>query len=686
VSGDTLPSGVYVVTLVAGKNNYTRYDITTAVITIVDTESYGFTYGVPNVEIVSLPTRLIPAGQPLRLLGTIGPTTTSQPFVLSNYTWSVSPALFNLTLYSIPIPAQYGILVDTSVFEPGIHYAFTLSASNEAGTSNSTVVILSQVPPESGRCSITALNTSQPELNISLYEIECVQWETYQGENMRTFQFGYVSGLTGRDVILTPSPSLWPQGKVAVPHGTSEVFVLIRGLPGQSHKRITFYLDTMTPLSVITDPASTVNPIMESWTAPYASYGDQEMVFTSVMTCLEWLNYQGQWLDSTNNISYPLWNTPIAYTDDAYEIAVRSAFQRASDLINSVPVPGLNQYSVRILSELYASSTNPTSANDANLLYANQAFPSKWMADLPLYELDSVSVTTLLEAVWNQHIAQQYVAFEPGQHAPLAQAITDLLNYLHIGLVNGAIENIPPSIYTWKDVHMIMQFGYSEDFVNNTVLDLAGVTVDLGSQIPKLYSTIAKTEADYAWGLIVLYQDTFLYEQSTQGISSPIVHVQVIEPSTQSLLTLTSFLDASTPVRLYLPELPIYNPGQLDIVSPLTQYCASWDSATGAWVSKELGFFGPFNTSANDPRPGCESLHLSEFAYFTELVGTDTNANISTDPGVGWWVYAGVLAALLAGICFMAALLVWRMRKKKNADKEAFVAPEMMGVTREDID
>ena len=680
VSANTLASGQYLFSLIAGKNNFTRYDSLSILITVVDTDVLDLGYGMPAVTIDPFDgdSNRISVHEPLRLKGVI-----DSPEHDFNYTWEVSPPLFNISDHSTPLPSQFGFILDPYVLIPGIHYHFTLSATNGAGTAISSADLVAHVPAAAGRCWLNALNTSA-NYQLNLYRIACVEWETYVGENARTFQFGYVSPLSGRDVISTPSPNLWPRADLSVPYGTQEIFALIHAAAGATIQRVSFIIN-ITGLSVVSDPDVSIDPVLKEWMYPRAMYGAEEEAYSLALASLEWLNYQGTWFDTSTNTTQPLWDTPIAFIDTELETKYRRVYQDCSDALNILPPFSVNRYSVRLLSEVYACMTSPTSATDPLLIYSVQSFVARSALYFPYFEHDEQSVMAFLQGSWNQLMSQQYLSYSPGEHVPLAESITDVLNFLQRGIWHGMYIRTAPRIYSWKDVFMGTVYATNSELGSYQNLSMGGASVTLGSELVNLFQTTT-SETYAAWGFTLLYQNTFLFEQSTQGIKSPILQLQLTQPSTSELFTLVSDLSTKSPITIYLPELTTFDPQQLAPIVPPSFYCASWDFGEHRWISTGIEYNPSYNTTDRDPRPACSSVHLSEFAAFQALNDGIDNGHVPTDPGVGWWIFAGILGAILLAICFLLAALLWRMRRRKRDDKEAFVSPEMVALNREDID
>lgn len=667
IDSGVLLAGQYLFSLVVykGSGNETRSSSQTVVVQVIDSESVSITYGVPYVAIESLGTPFISVHEPFRIRGEV----TGEN--VANWTYTFDPPVDLSDAYVLE--DDFGLIIPANTFQTGIYYSVTLKAYNDIGYGSSTVVLIAHAPAAGGRCRATPTTLSDSSINLLPYHVFCTQWETFHGEDARTFEFGYVSPLTGRDVILTMEPSLWSSADISVPYGTGTILVNIWAAGGQTVNRVELQIDT-PPLTVSKDPTTEVLPIVTNWAAAYASFGSQEQVIHATMSALEWINCQGLIVEA-DNYTYCSWNEPLIYTDTTYESANRVVRQQAMQNIVQLDIEYASSYSVRTLAEIYASGTTPSSATDQNLIYTSQTFPFKWMEHLPYLTLGDQTVEALWEGVWNQLMSQLNFVYTPGQHVPFGQALTDLISYTHMGIQNGMFSKQPARSHAWKDVNSIMVRDLTENMASYQTLTLMNATVDLGTEVITRYTSLSTEE--FAWGLVVLFQNTFLYEESSEGIKSALIHIQVVEPEDQSLFEIE---DLTTPIRFQLPALPMWNPFNREVL-PDTE-CVYWDSSIPAWSLSGMNY----NITDSTDVKWCTSSHLSQFAVRNDL-GTFSAPDTNQDPGFGWWIFAGVLSFLLVGIIILTILLFRRRHQEaKEKELEAFMGPSVVNVVRENME
>jgi REJ domain len=694
VPGELLQGGQYIFTLLLQKGE--RNSSATSIVTVIDTEEESSDGGVPFVLIDDLGIAEWPVNEPLVLSGTV---TTDSRRPLVNVTWTVTPDDFNFTdpdnfvVAPSGAPTEPTIILKPNVLFAGVDYKFQLSAANVLGTGSATITLRGDEPPLGGRCSATPLNRTGDDYNWQ--RLECMQWEDDRKHTGRYVDWTFVSPSTGREVPLTLDHSLGTAHEVLLPPGTELAYAYVADAVGGATRRVVA-VTSPPPRVVDADIVDNVfDPTIEGIVAQLASIGAHDEVANYAYYFFDQLDVVEVFDDPERDNRTSVRCCETVIYDDVEALARRRARHLLANAVRDSLLATLTEQSFRTFAELTAYMTTPSNDNDENSMLDMQRFPFEYMEWMSEHAMSDSVAKALMQSAWNQVRTTPFVSFSPGRHIRLAQAIVDFVNLFTMGLQSESRVIVPPRYVSWKTAESVSLLARVSELsqVENRVLQVRNVTVDLGGVPARARSLLAKRDNPLvSWSLTVFDENVFYYEQSSEGINSPIVYVQLVDTQESAAMDIEN-LDMTDPLRLMLPTRQVYNPLQR-MEFPEQQSCVWWlepDIAANEegyfWTSQKTvsGLECRYSDQLELPNtnstrqlafPICQCNHMTEFATRIELGSFAPDGLSTTNDDFGWYIFAGILGALLLAIIIWGAYYIhrWRIEQAQKAE-EAFIQP-----------
>jgi len=717
VSGELLADGQYLFNLVATKGN--RTDSVGVTIDIVETIEESEDFGVPFVVIDTLSTREWDVSQPLVLEALI-----DDPFFVDNVdsrpppnsiVWSVEPQDFNMTLPETYIlgPNTPLIMLKPNTLKAGINYKFTCTVTNDAGFGISTVEVRGDEPPFSGICSAIRLNTpsednelrTPQEEFVNRIHIQCEQFEDDFKQIGYTYQFEYISPTTGRTIPIFLDPVPVTSFDTWLPNSVDTITAKIFDSLGGFSEYV-FEVETQ-PL-VVPDDVNQLDIILKELVAPLALIGNVESVASGAFSVLEVLNafIDVEFPDPDDpgfNITTITCCEVVNFTNPEQTDRRRIRHDLSDYVLKSFRETTITEESMKLHAQLIAALSTPSSDNDEGLMFNIQRYPN-WFgsAFLGTGRINSETSMALLHFIWNQVTTMPFVTFSPGSHVRLAQAVSDFVNLYTISLSIGRLELMEQQRFKWKDISVVTDIFTIGDLISDADtrrFTTNNVTADIGiGLIDKISSQLGSDDTiETSWSLLVMNQNPYYYEQSSEGISSPVVYIQVVDFETSEPYSIDKLGEQEDWLRIQFPLKEPQNPfGRVVLEDSITcdwwfipvdeqgssapTLNSRWLDETGTasceYTNEIIDSSTGNSTFIANPECFCDHLTASEFALITELGGFEDESFDETI-SYGWWIFAGILGALLFAILILASIEGYRRYQAKQNEKDVnFTLPE----------